>query len=206
MRAWVYQDSKHRADQVSWSVGWLDPAGKRRCQSCGKGSRGKANSERLRRKFEAELLTGTYQSNSKKTWAEFRVEYETTVLPGLAVRSRPEVRAALGNFERVVRPGRMAAIKMTTIDEFIAKRRQEPGKKRGDLVSPATVNKDLRQVKAALQKAKGWSYLSEVPHFSLEKEPRKLPTYVSGDHFVAIYQTCAQAELPAGLPYPAADW
>jgi hypothetical protein len=41
MKGWVYEDShqvkKHGAEKASWSVGWIDPEGKRRCQSCGAG-------------------------------------------------------------------------------------------------------------------------------------------------------------------------
>src|SRR5437870_2520154 len=42
MKAWIYQDDhqvkKHGAENASWYVGWLDPEGKRRCQSCGPGT------------------------------------------------------------------------------------------------------------------------------------------------------------------------
>src|SRR5262245_23774523 len=40
----------------------------------------------------------------------------------------------------------------------------------------------------------------------MEKVPKKLPRYVTGDHFALIYRACAQARLPADQPYPAADW
>ena len=90
MKAWIYQDSKQvqkkGEDKASWYVGWFDPEGKNRCKSCGPGSRGHNLAEKEQRRIEAELLTGTYQSNAKKTWADFRREYEEKVLPGLAVR------------------------------------------------------------------------------------------------------------------------
>jgi hypothetical protein len=39
MKAWIYQDDKqvkkHGTKKASWYVGWIDPEGKRRCQSCG---------------------------------------------------------------------------------------------------------------------------------------------------------------------------
>ncbi|MBL8796187.1 MAG: tyrosine-type recombinase/integrase [Planctomycetia bacterium] len=210
MKAWVYQDAKqvkkYGVVQASWYVGWLDPAGKRRCQSCGPGATGQKNADKLKRKIEAELLTGTYHLNSKKTWSEFRAEYEDKVLPGLAVRSREEIRAALGHFERISKPVRMAAIKTNTIDSFIAKRRQEPGKKKGDRVSPATVNKDLRHLRAALRKAKRWGYVVEVPAFDMEREPGKLPTYTTPEDFAKIYEACGHATRPAGMPYPAVEW
>jgi integrase len=40
----------------------------------------------------------------------------------------------------------------------------------------------------------------------MEKEPGKLPTYVTGDHFAAIYGACDAAKMPKHEPYPAADW
>jgi integrase len=208
--AWIYQDDKQvkkrGADAASWYVGWIDPEGKRRCQSCGPGPEGHRNVEKLRKKREAELITGTYQSRERATWAEFRAEYEEKVMPKLAARSRPEVRTSLDHFERIVKPVRMSAIKTPTIDDFTAKRRQEPGKKKGELVSPATVNKDLRHIRAAFRKAKRWGYLTNVPDFDLEREPKRLPTFVSADHCAAIYQACDVARMPEGLPYPAADW
>jgi integrase len=80
------------------------------------------------------------------------------------------------------------------------------GKYKGDMISPATVNKDLRHIRAALRKAHRWGYLPNVPHFDLEKEPEKLPTYVTPDHFAAIYKACKQATRPADLPFSPEDW
>jgi integrase len=39
------------------------------------------------------------------------------------------------------------------------------------------------------------------------REPKYLPTYVTGDHFAAIYQACDVARMPEDLPnIAAADW
>jgi integrase len=208
--AWVYQDpkqvKKHGTEKASWYVGWIDPEGKRRCQSCGPGPDGRRNAQKLKKKREAELITGTYQSNAKKTWADFRAEYEEKVVGGLAVRTRAEVKAAFDHFERLVNPVKMSAIRTAAIDGFTARRRMEPGKKKGALVSPATINKELRHLRAALEKARKWGYLTAAPDFDLEREPQKLPTYVPGEHFAAIYQACDVATRPAGMPYPPSDW
>src|SRR5262249_44827397 len=148
MSAWVFQDQKQVEKNgeaaAAWSVGWYDPEGKRRCKSCGPGSEGKRNAEKLRKKIDAELLTGTYRSNDKKTWEEFREEYDRRILAGLAIRSRDEARTALGHFERLVGPKRIAILKTQHVDDYVSARRGEPGKKTGDTVSPATVNKELR--------------------------------------------------------------
>jgi integrase len=208
--AWLYQDDKqvkkYGAEKASWYVGWIDPEGKRRCKSCGPGERGKRNAEKLRKKREAELITGTYQDNSSKVWEDFRKEYEERILGGLSVRTREEVVAALGHFERLLKPGKVFALTTAHIDRFVAARRQEPGKKKGSLVSPATVNKELRHLRAVLAVAHEWGCLPKPPKFRMEKEPKKLPTYVSAEHFAAIYRACDVARFPAGQPFPAADW
>ncbi len=74
------------------------------------------------------------------------------------------------------------------------------------MISPASVNKEIRHLKAALRIAKEWGYLAEVPKCRMLKEPGKLPTYVTGEHFAGIYAACDQAKLPDDQPYPAVDW
>jgi hypothetical protein len=68
-KAWVYQDDKQvkkrGEDEASWYVGWVDPAGKRKCKSCTGGPEGKRNAEKLRKRLEAELSTGTYEATSR---------------------------------------------------------------------------------------------------------------------------------------------
>src|SRR5262249_12469025 len=160
------QIEKLGPDQASWCVGWYEPNGRRKAESFGPGVRGKERAERQRRRLEEQLMTGTYQIQVHKTWEEFRAKYEQDVVPRLAVRSRGEVLTALAHFERIVKPVRMIAVTTEQVDNFIARRRQEAGKKKGELVSPATVNKDLRHLKAALKKAKKWGWLRDVPDFT----------------------------------------
>jgi integrase len=210
VKAWVYQDDKqvkkHGPGAASWYVGWIDPEGKKRCKSCGPGPEGRRNAEKLRRKRDAELLTGTYQSNERKTWTEFRQEYEAKIVPGLDPQTGRLVKNALDHFARLVNPVRMAALKAQAIDDYRAQRRQEAGKKPDSLVSPATINKELRHLRAALKKAFKWGYLTRPLDFEFEREPKKLPAYVTPEHFLAIYQACTTAKMPKGRPYPAAAW
>ncbi len=75
------------------------------------------------------------------------------------------------------------------------------------MVSEATINKELRHLKAVFNVADDWGYLSRVPKFRMEKEPKRLPTYVTGDHFAAIYKACDVATLPKNVPNVSpADW
>ncbi|HEV3261872.1 MAG TPA: site-specific integrase [Gemmataceae bacterium] len=210
MSAWIYQDDKQVKKvgeaKAAYYVGWIDPEGKRRCKSCGTGAAGKKAAEKLRQKREGELREGTYKSNSKKTWDDFHQEYKDKILPKKAPRSRAEILTSLAHVKRIMKPNRMAVIKTQAIDEYVAKRRLEPGKKKGDLVSPATVNKELRHLRAALKKASRWGYLDRMPDFEFEREPQNLPTYIIPEHFATIYAACDHARMPADQPYPAADW
>jgi integrase len=209
--AWIYQDDKqvkkHGAERASWYVGWIDPEGKRRCKSCGPGEQGLRNAEKLRRKTEAQLITGTYQGENKLTWADFRKEWEEKITPGLGTFNRQLTREAFNHWERLINPERTYCISRRYIDHYVAKRRTERGKQKGSLVSVATINKELRHLRAALRIAKEWGYMPEVPRFRLLREPGKLPTYVTGEHFAAIYKTCEAARMPEDLRnVRAADW
>ena len=209
-RAWIFQDpkqvKKRGATAASWYVGWIDPAGKRCCKSCGSGSRGRKLAERLCQKTEAELITGIYRADSKKLWKEFRQEYEDKVLSGRAVRTKDSAIISLRNFENAIKPMRVAAIKTATIDEFIAKRRDARGLRKGDMLSPASINHDLRHLKAALRIAEEWGYLQAMPKVRMLKEPRKLITYMHGDHLAAVYEACQVARLPKLANIESATW
>ena len=155
--------------------------------------------------WKSSLMTGTYQVHTKKLWDEFVTEYERRVLDGLAVRTRVESLQSLAQFKRIVKPVRIFAVSTGTIDDFIAARRQEPGRKEV-LLSPATLNKDLRHIKAALGMAVEWGYLPRLPRFHRQKEHDQLPTFIQPDDFAAIYQACpAVCRWPDDQPYPAAD-
>ncbi len=210
MKAWVYQDDKqvkkHGAEAASWYAGWIDPDGKRRCKSCGAGPRGKSAAEKHARKVEGQLLAGTYQDNARQSWKQFRQEYEEKIVSGMGPATRRLTLEALDNFERIVKPGKVATIKTQTIDAYKMKRRQEPGKRKGELVSPATVNKELRHLRAVLRKARKWRYIPEAPDFEFLKEPGKLPRYVPPAHFAAIYAACDSARMPEGFAFSPGDW
>ena len=205
MRAWIFQDTRQKrklGSKAPWSVGWLDPDGKRRSKRIGPKSR----ADKFALKIEGQLAAGTYEGDSRTTWADFRSEYEERLANALEPRSRSCVLEALNHFERLAKPLRLTAIKSQTIDDFVAKRRTERGVKRGSTISPASVNKELRHVKAALRVAHDWGYLPNVPKVRTVKEPQKLPRYVTPEHFAAIYRACDVARLPKDLPYPASDW
>ncbi|MBS0208735.1 MAG: site-specific integrase [Planctomycetes bacterium] len=210
MKAWVSQDSKQvkkrGSDQASWYVGWIDPDGKRRCRGFGPGARGKNAAFKFKEKTEAELLTGTYQTVSRKTWKDFRADYDAKVLNVMEPGTKQATEYALKHFVRIINPVRMQAINSRTFAEYVAQRRQEKRSKEGANVSAATVNKELRHLRAVIRKAYRWGYLPRLPEFEFLREGKKLPTYVTPEDFAAIYKACDAAKRPDDGPYPAAEW
>src|SRR5437868_15090041 len=106
--AWIYQDEhqvkKHGADKAAHYVGWIDPEGKKRCKSCGRGAEGLRNAQKLKTKVEAELLTGTYQSNVRKTWEQFREEWDEKIGAKMLPQTRRLTVEAFEHFQRVAKP------------------------------------------------------------------------------------------------------
>ena len=207
MRAWKFQDCRQKQKlgekNCPWSVGWVDPDGKRRSKRIGS----KSMAAKYCRKLEGELAAGTYRTESRKLWADFRQEYQSTIVARMSSGTQRETLSCLNHFERIVKPNKVAPINTSMIDNYVAKRRTESSKRRRGLnVSPATINKELRHLKAVLGVAKEWGYLPQMPHFRMIKEPKKLPTFVTPEHFALIYQACESAQLPKGLPYSQAEW
>ncbi len=205
MKAWLFQDHRQKqkhGDDAPWSVGWIDPDGKRRSKKIGSRTR----AERFQRKIEGQLAAGTYETTTRKQWAAFRDEFNHNIGAGMNPDTRAATTYALDRFQEVIRPGRVDTIKTATIDGFIAKRRNARGLKPGTKISPASINKELRHLKAVLRIAHEWGYLPQVPKIRMIKEPGKLPRYVTPEHFAAMYQACDVATQPDDQPYPAADW
>ena len=205
MRAWLFQDTRQKqklGDKAPWCVGWYTPEGKKRSKRIGS----RSAAEKYARKIEGQLAAGTYADSSRKSWADFRAEYESRIVPRLATSTSRPIKATLDAFERHVKPGKVATITTATIDLFVSKRQADRGTKPGTTISPATINKDLRHLKAALNVAHDWGYLPKVPKFRKVRESERIGRIITPDHFQAIYDACNKAKLPEGLPYDAADW
>ncbi len=209
-KAWTYQLAKQieqrGADKASWYVGWRDPAGVLRCKSCGPGKVGKSAATKLADTIHSQLVTGTYEAKERKTWADFRQDYETKILARFDLLSRTAARQSLDAFERVAKPKLVAAITADVVDKFTTDRMKDAGIM-GRKVSPATVNRDLRYVRLVLKIAHEWGLIARVPKIRFLKQPQKLPTYMPSDHFAAIYTACNVAQEPSGVPnVETAEW
>lgn len=205
MKAWLFQDYRRKnelGDACPWSVGWLDPDGKRRSKTIG--SEEKAASYKA--VIEDRLAHGHDGVDLRKQWKDFRQEYEKQILAGKRPRTRRVTQEALDHFEKIIKPKKISGIRTQTIDTFVAKRRKDEGLKPDTKISPATINKELRHIRAAIRVAKDWHYIAEVPRFRMIKEPKKLVRYVTPEHFAAIYKACDVAIRPALMNQSPADW
>lgn len=208
MRAWLFQDHRQKAklgDSCPWSVGWLDPAGKRKSKRIG----ARTNAERFARKIEGQLEAGVYQDAKRASWEQFKKVFEERKLSGMKPNSRLVMQVAMGHFERIIKPGKVSAIKTGTIADYVARRRQEPANeadKDGPRVADATINKELRSLRVVMRRAAAWEYMAKAPEFDFLKEVDKLPSYVTPEHFGALYHACDDAASPKVQGVTAADW
>ena len=163
MRAWLFQDPRQKKKlgekKCLWSVGWIDPDGKRKSKRIGS----KSMAEKFRKKIEGQLAADTYRDHSHKQWVAFRGEYEMSVGSRQKPGSRLSTKIALDHFERLIKLRLVSSIRTATINEYVTKRRPERGRKKRSTVSPATINKALRHIKAVLKVACDYRYLIEMP-------------------------------------------
>lgn len=208
--AWLFQDQhqvqKYGAARAAWSVGWYEPDGTKRQKSFGAGKAGRTAAFRHQKRLEAELLTGTYDAKRNVPWKKFRADFNEDRLAAMSDKNKECVTAALGHFERVCKPRHVNRINRRTLDKYVTARVKERGKKPGSKLSPATLAKELRYLKAVLTVAHEWGYLGVVPSVPKVKEPDKLPPYVTGEHFAAIYRACDEATMPVVPNVAPADW
>ena len=206
MNAWLFQDARQKKKvgekECPWSVGWYDPDGKKKSKSIGSKSMAKKHA----RKVEGQLAAGTYQGQTRKPWDDFRKEYEEKITPQLSAGTRDVIVQCLNAFEKACNPVRVAAIKTSMVDDFISTRRNDRGRRPGSKLSPASINKELRHLKAAFRVANEWGYLAAVPKIRMVKESKKIPRFMASEHFAAMYNSCEHAVFPTSLSYSPKEW
>lgn len=185
-------------EKAPWCVGWYEPDGTRRQKTLGSGSAGKKAAFRLSKKIEAELLAGVYQSDARITWKAFVAEWRENIMPTMSDENARCADNTLKHFERLVKLTTVERIGAKQIDAYVSRRSLERGRLPGSKISPATLNKELRYLRAALNIAQEWGYLPSVPKFSKKwkREPRKLKRFVTPEHFDLIYAAADAATRP----------
>jgi len=204
-RAWIFRDKRQLAelgDKCPWSVGWYDD-GRQRRKIIGS----KTAAERHARKVEGEIAAGVFVAENKRTWKEFRKEFDAKILGAMEPSTKSTTKTALKHFERIVEPGKMAALTTERIAQYAATRRLEKRSKHSkSTVAVATVNRELRTIRATVNVAHEWGWLSRKPRVRMLREPVKLATYIDPETFGKLYEACETAPLLPIVNASTAAW
>lgn len=208
----VYQDphelKRRGARKCPWSIEWREN-GRRRSKSIGrKDDANEAAAVKL-----AELVDGAKGVNTRKRWSDFVEEYLREEMEGSGKRPSTValVRTILNTFTEAVKPMWVHSIDARALAQYRRARLKAKGM-RGNL-SPFTVKKELRHLRAALGVAKRWQYIREVPPLPRVACDQREKRHVTEPHFLAMLKHCDAATRPdlrihEGLPLEATvgDW
>jgi integrase len=205
--AWIFQDytRKKKLGEVAcpWSVGWLDPDGNRKSATVGT----KEAAIKRQGAIEEQLRKGTYEDKSRMKWADFRDEYMRRIAPKWRSDvSALEVQRAFDLVEELIKPRYVRQINSKQLDQYVADRLQMRGKRKGDKVSPATILKELRAIRAALNVARKWRYITTVPEMPEVDCYRRDKPFVTEEHFNLILNNCDAAKFPQDQHYKSGDF
>ena len=196
MKVRVFQKSGEKkrrgARKCPWSVQWRQNNG-RHSKTIG----AKADAEKFAAIKQAELLDKQAGVVTTKLWSEFVEEYDRLVVANFrSEQTKLLTRQILRTFREICKPKLVYAIDRLDLDQYVTKRLKMPGKKAGDTLSPATVQKELRHIRAALSTAKDWNYLRSIPRLPRVKGHQKDKRFMTEDHFNVIMVASDQARQP----------
>lgn len=170
----------------SYMVQWQDPkTGKTKSESCGKD---KALAYRLAAERRDELQTGQYRGITVIDYDGFVSEHLEQLKGTLSKGSYIEHERTLRQFKTACHPKNLTVIDYQMIEKFRLTRIT-------DGISAATVNKCLRTLQSALERAVKRSYIKENPFTGnrnelMVKEPKREPGVMEHEDFKRLYDAC----------------
>lgn len=188
-------------------VEWT-PSGKprKRQKIEGYGRPAKALAIELCQQIRAQLTLGTYGDKRQATWSDFRDSFEKRHLAPMHAPSAKVIGRSLDLFERLESPQLVADVDAERVAGYLAKLRQEPGRKPGSKMRVETIRKHGACLKLALKLAVEWGYLDAAPIVKLPKAPKEKPQPMPLETFAKIYAACDSARHPKDCGIPAPDW
>lgn len=216
MKAWIGQRleqvTKLGAKAAPWYCFWREPAGRLRKRSCGIGPAGKRAAKDLAERLHIELATGRYEGldGPGRRLGDFAEEYLKTLRGRSRIATVVSAERALTLFREFLGDSRrLSAIGPREIDEFVS-RRLSPGNpgtgSPGKAVTRATVNSNLRVLKAALRMAAERGYILQAPRVRMLKLEQRTKTFISPEQFSALYAAADQAARPVIRNVSPGDW
>lgn len=184
-----------------WYLRWweLTPDGtkwKEKCRSTR--TTVKKEAEQQRRELERELDAGR-RAQAEMTWEDFVEDFLDKHGLKKPKSTLSLYRHCLTKFGEVAKPRQLAKVTHTMLDDFATKRLKQEA-------AVASVNRDLRHLKAALRWAKRRGYISEVPDFKgvFIREDRKQPVIIPEEDFMEIVKALKNPQLV--LKHRPAEW
>ncbi len=205
---WEYQSPKEVAKvgekKAKWYAGWRDADGRLHGKRIG--SRSMAKKYWL--KMETQKTQDQCEHFRKLSWSAFLEKYrKTEMVTWRSEKSRVEAEHVFSVFTQVARPTRVDSVDAAMLDRYVARRLRMPGKRKGETVRAATIRKELRTVRAALNKGKRWKHLLTVPEMPEVEGFEKDKPFVTAEHFDQMMGRCGVAHLPADQLYsPVVFW
>lgn len=210
-KVWI-SSRKLKSGKRAYYLRWIDPGtGHWRNQKVGTDRK---RAEREAAIHEVKLRTGEYQELHRVRWPDFVSEHLASLPDGANRTEAARTLRALGDICQPLGPH---AVTYSMIERFSAE-----CKNRGN--APATVNKHMRYVRAALNKAKKRGYLARNPmdQWQFERLERKIPRALDEHEkarlldacpthqwrtlvFVALTTGCRHGEL-AAISWEWVDW
>lgn len=132
-------------------------------------------------------------------WADFVQRFDDDHLSTLAPKSRETYLRGIELFAEIVGPGFLDQVDESSIARFRSKRLAAG-------VTEATVNKDLRYVRCALNKARKWRLIDDRIDVELLREPERDPEYIDDDTFAKLYAACDAMVRPRDRHYTPKEW
>lgn len=158
----------------------------------------KKKAEGQRRELERELDDGK-RAESETSWKEFVELFLEKHAARKPATTLSVYRQCLNAFTEAVKPKKLAKVSHAVLEDFVDNRLRMGS-------APATVNRDLRHVRAALRWAKRRGLISDAPDFKgvFVREDRKKPTIIPEEDFMAMVGALRKPDLT--LKRRSADW
>ncbi len=135
----------------------------------------------------------------KRPWEEFVTEFLEKKASRHPLPTQVAYRMCINSFTRTAKPERLGDVTVPKLDEFVVARLQ-------DGVAAATVNKELRHLRAVMKWAKLRHYIPTSPDFSglYVRIDAKQPTTIPEDDFMSMVMALRKRSLE--LVHRPASW
>ena len=147
--------------------------------------------EQRRRELEQRLGATENPPARGVSWDEFAATYNRLQLSRKPPTTAHAYRSSLETFAAVAQPQELAAVTVASIEDFADQRLRQG-------LAPATVNRDLRHLKASMRWAARRGMIDAAPDFHgvFVREVRTPPTTVPEEHFLAMVRATETPTTP----------